>query len=71
MKNGQNNKKNKIKMHVTSISSKFHGHVFMLFLVYYSLKENEGTKKKVNKKKSKVMTRLLEAFVFLFINNAS
>ena len=60
-------------MHVTSFSSKFHGHMFISLKVIRALQkhEKEGTKKKVNEKKNKVMIHLLEACVFLFVSNAS
>ena len=52
LKSGQNNKK-KIKMHVTSFSSKFDGHTFISLKVISALqkKEKEGSRKKYTKRK--------------------
>ena len=60
-------------MHVTSFLSKFHGHMFISLKVISALqkKEKEGTRKKVNKKKNKVITQLLEACISLSISNVA
>ena len=48
MKYGQNNLKKNVKMHETIFLAKFHGHVyiFLKIILYYKMKEKEGTRKK-------------------------
>ena len=71
MKYGQNNKI--LTMHETIFSSKFHGYMFIFFKSYLVLQKNKKWRdeKKMNKKKNKVVTQLLEAWVSLSISNES
>ena len=60
-------------MYVTSILSKFYGHMFISLKVISVLqkKRNRRGEKEINKKKNKVMTHLLEACISLPISSAS